>query len=357
MSNYIGSVTSSPAVLTVVISAVAPTLSQQPQSISVTNGYNASFTNVAAGTAPFFYQWYFNTNTPIAGGTNNVLIVPSVATNQAGYYTVIVSNNVGSVTSSPARLTVISTLPIILVQPQPLTVTNGATANFSVTAAGLNPLRYQWYFNTNTAYINKTNSNLSFTSAIALGGYYSVIITNSLGKATSSPALLTVISSPIITLQPQSVTVTNGNPATFTAGATGAGLLSFQWYFRTNTLIVGATNTTLQLTNCITNLAGFYSMQVTNTYGKATSSYALLTISNRPNLLSFILNPANGSVALAFANLAKSTNRLWASTNLASASAWQAIATNVMATNGLWFFTDPSTAKTNSVRFYRFSNP
>jgi hypothetical protein len=96
---------------------------------------------------------------------------------------------------------------------------------------------------------------------------------------------------------------------------------------------------------------------VTNTYGKATSSYALLTISNRPNLLSFILNPANGSVALAFANLAKSTNRLWASTNLASASAWQAIATNVMATNGLWFFTDPSTAKTNSVRFYRFSNP
>jgi len=28
-----------------------------------------------------------------------------------------------------------------------------------------------------------------------------------------------------------------------------------------------------------------------------------------------------------------------------------------MATNGLWFFTDPSTAKTNSVRFYRFSNP
>jgi len=71
----------------------------------------------------------------------------------------------------------------------------------------------------------------------------------------------------------------------------------------------------------------------------------------------FTLNPANGSVSLTLANLAKSTNRLWATTNLAAASYWQVVATNVMATNGLWSFTETNIAKTNNVRFYRFSTP
>jgi hypothetical protein len=174
---------------------------------------------------------------------------------------------------------------------------------------------------------------------------------------TSGVALLTVLTKPVITLNPQNTVVTNGAPVTFTAASTGAGALIYQWFFHTNTLLAGATNTGLTFTNAITNLAGYYSVRVTNTFGAVTSTYALLSISNRLNFLSFAFNPASGSASFAVANLARSTNRLWATTNLAAANAWRAIATNVMATNGLWFYTDTNAARSNALRFYRFSNP
>jgi len=361
VTNLYGSATSAPAKLTVIVSGSIPLITQQPQNYSVTNGYSAAFTNVSSGTGPLFYQWYFNTNTLVVGGTNSILLLAFASTNQAGYYAVIVTNLYGGATSAPAQLTVIATKPIIFTQPQPLTVTNGDPVSFTVLAAGQAPLKYQWYTNSvSTAFAlsGKTNSTVTFAAASnSLAGNYLVVITNALGKATSSPALLTLLSKPVITQQPQAVTVTNGDSATFTSAAAGAGVLSFQWFFRTNTLVPGATNTWLTLTNAITNLAGFYSVRVTNTFGATTSGYALLSVSNRLNFLSFSFDSASGSASFALANVARSTNRLWASSNLLSTNFWQAIATNVMATNGLWFFTDTNTAKTNRTRFYRFSTP
>jgi hypothetical protein len=188
------------------------------------------------------------------------------------------------------------------------------------------------------------------------------VVSNRLGVVTSAPpVLLSIITKPVITLQPQSVTVTNGNPATFTAAASGAGLLSYQWYFQTNTLLAGATNTTLILTNAGAGLAGAYLMIVSNSYGQATSSVAILTVvgttNPAPKILSLVFNPASGSFSLTATNSASSVNRLWATTNLAATNFWQVIATNVMAANGLWFFTDTNIAKTNNIRFYRFSSP
>jgi uncharacterized repeat protein (TIGR03803 family) len=358
VTNLYGSAASGPARLTVIVPATKPTFTQQPENYIVTNGYNATFTNAANGTLPLSYQWYFNTNTAVAGGTNAILTITFATTNQAGYYTVVASNIAGSVTSSPASLTVISTKPIIFTQPAPATVANGAPFSFTVVAAGQNPLRYQWYTNVVfglSVQVGKTNSTLSNAAASSkLQAYYIVVVTNQLGKATSSPAFLTVLTQPVMTLQPLSIAVTNGDPVTFTSSAAGAGPLAFQWYFHTNTLITGATNTWLTFTNAIASLAGFYDVRVTNTFGAVTSSYALLMVSNYPNLLSFAF--ANGSASFAYANLAKSTNRLWVTTNLTSASSWQVLATNVMATNGLWFFTDPNPT-TNSQRFYRFSGP
>ena len=58
-------------------------------------------------------------------------------------YSVVVSNDVGTATSSVGILTVTS-VPIISTQPAAQTVTAGASATFSVTAAGTAPLSYQW---------------------------------------------------------------------------------------------------------------------------------------------------------------------------------------------------------------------
>jgi uncharacterized repeat protein (TIGR03803 family) len=373
ITNAGGAVTSSPALLTVVILIAPPSITTQPQALSITNGFTANFSVTAGGQSPLSYQWYFNTNTALASQTNSTVAFTSTS-NTAGYYSVVVANPGGTVTSSPALLKVITatTPPIITVLPQSLAVGSGSAASFTVAASGRSPLKYQWYFNSNlnrpallgVALNSQTNTLLTFTVAVTSNGYYSVVVTNTLGSVTSTPAaLLTVITNPIITGQPQNATVTNGNPVTFTAVAVGASVLNYQWYFNTNTVLAGATNSTLNFPSASNSLAGTYLMIVTNTYGRATSSVVTLTVvtiatpSGQPAILNYSFNSGSGSFALTLTNSASSTNRLWAATNLASASFWSVIATNVMAANGLWFFTDTNIAQTNKVRFYRLSTP
>lgn len=90
--------------------------------------------------------------------------------------------------------------PVITAQPQSVTVTNGQTANFSVSATDESPLTYQWFFNTNTPLAGQTNGGLNL-SGVNFGnsGNYTVVVANGLGAVTSSPALLTVVAPPFIT--------------------------------------------------------------------------------------------------------------------------------------------------------------
>jgi hypothetical protein len=100
-----GSVTSVVATLSV-NTPVAPSINTQPQNQTVTEGQGASFSVTAAGTPPLSYQWYFNTNSPLANATNSTLGLSGVSTNDAGGYSVVVANNYGSITSAIASLTV-----------------------------------------------------------------------------------------------------------------------------------------------------------------------------------------------------------------------------------------------------------
>ena len=340
-----------------------PLIFSQPQNLIVTNGNTASFTVLAAGQSPLKYQWYSNSvNTAIgalmAGQTNSTCSFTSIPNSNGRFYSVVITNTLGKATSSPAMLTVVSK-PLIVTNPQPATVGLRNPATFSVTALGLN-LRYQWYSNSVSTAIGaplagQTNSTCSFTAITNSNGrYYSVVVTNTYGAATSSPAMLTVTLLPYITLQPLDALITNGSSVTFTSAAAGPGTLTYQWLFQTNVLISGATNTVLTFTNA--NQPGAYAMVVNNGSGSATSSPAQLTVVGRPIMLSSKFNAASGSYTFGYVNLAGSTNRLWISTNLAAAN-WRALATNVMATNGIWSYTDANTAKTNKLRFYRFSTP
>ncbi len=55
---------------------------------------------------PLAYQWYFNTNTPIASATNSALTLADVQTTNAGTYSVAVTNVAGSTNSTNAVLVV-----------------------------------------------------------------------------------------------------------------------------------------------------------------------------------------------------------------------------------------------------------
>ena len=88
------------------VTPVAPAITAQPHDTTNLVGNTASFTVGASGTAPLYFQWYYNTNTPLAGKTGSTLTLTNVQFGDAGGYSVLVSNAVGSVTSVVAQLVV-----------------------------------------------------------------------------------------------------------------------------------------------------------------------------------------------------------------------------------------------------------
>ena len=89
-------------------SAVAPSVTTQPASQSVSAGQAASFSVAATGTAPLGYQWKKN-GTAISGATSSsYTTAATVTSDNGGQFTVAVSNSAGSATSNVATLTVTS---------------------------------------------------------------------------------------------------------------------------------------------------------------------------------------------------------------------------------------------------------
>lgn len=198
VTNSAGSATAS-ATLTVSAPPTPPSITTAPQSLTVTNGGSATFSVVAAGTAPLSYQW-LKDNTAVAGATSSGYTVSGATTNSAGGYSVVVTNSSGSVTSTVATLTVLLP-PAIVTQPQGLTVTQGAQAVFSVVAGGIPAPTYQWKLN-GTNVPGATASSYSIASVQPVNaGDYTVDVNNSVGLVTSSAAHLTVQTSPATPLQ------------------------------------------------------------------------------------------------------------------------------------------------------------
>jgi hypothetical protein len=266
-----------------------PVITSQLQDAAILVGQNANFNVTASGTAPLTYRWYFNTNTLLTTSSSASLTITNAQITNSGKISVTVSNLVGVTNSVFAMLTVTGAPPVISVPPTNQAVMTGVNLAFAVTATGTAPLRYQWYYNTNTALPDETNSTLTLSNAQpGRSGTYSVTVTNLYGVTNSVFATLTVTNStqpPLIVTQPASANVGVGQTAVFTAAADGALPLSYQWYFHTNTALTGQTNPTLTLTNVQPTNAGKYSVTITNLYGSTNSAFATLTVNQE--LLAF----------------------------------------------------------------------
>jgi hypothetical protein len=178
--------------LTEPTSPTAPIILVQPIGSTNDVGSSASLAVMAYGSAPLAYQWRKD-GQPLAGATNSSLALLTLQVNQAGSYSVVVTNALGSATSSNALVAVVLLPPYIVVQPADQSKTVGTTAAFSVTAGGAKPLAYQWFFNGNMPLADGTNASLTLTNlGLASVGDYSVVVANGLGMATSSVAKLTV---------------------------------------------------------------------------------------------------------------------------------------------------------------------
>jgi hypothetical protein len=286
VSNTVGSVTSSPATLTVNAATVAPSITTQPTSQTVTAGQAATFNVTATGTAPLSYQWR-RSNVAISGATSSsYTTLPTTTLDSGSTFVVVVSNAAGTVTSATATVTVNAApvVPSITTQPASQTVTAGQTATFTVAATSTAPLNYQWQRNA-VAISGATSSTYTTpaTTSSDSGAQFTVLVSNAIGSITSNPATLTVNAAavaPSITTQPSSQTVTAGQAATFTVAATGTAPLSYQW--RKNGVAISGATSSIYTTSATTSSDSGtqFTVLVSNTVGSVTSNPATLTVTS-----------------------------------------------------------------------------
>lgn len=191
--------------------------------------------------------------------------------------------------------------PSITAQPVDVFATNGSTIAFTVVAQGTEPFYYQWFFNTTNLLAEATNALLTLPGVtLDQGGAYSVIVSNFYGTATSTPAQLTLVAPPEIVQPPQDTLATNGTSVQLTVTATGTAPLAYQWFFNATNLLTGSTNSVLTLTSAAPDLAGSYSVLVSNPYGSVLSPEAALQVAVLPFITqqpqSLIVNEGSAAV-------------------------------------------------------------
>src|SRR5207253_10334187 len=121
--------------------------------------------------------WYFNGTNALTDATSSSVIMTNVQPTNAGSFVVVVANGYGAATSAVASLTILVP-PSITQQPMSLTVTQGATAGFTVTASGSPALGYQWFLGSG-AVAEATNANLNLNNVQASqAGNYKVVVSN-----------------------------------------------------------------------------------------------------------------------------------------------------------------------------------
>ena len=194
-------------------------------------------------------------------------------------------------------------LPVIMTQPVNATVTENTPAKFSVKATGEN-LKYQWYISTteNGSYwrpwsipsgtiavdfTGLTESEVTFKKTkLNYSGKMKINseISNAAGTVETNEVFLYVTgneapSAPVITKQPASAAVTEGENVTFAVTATGDGI-AYRWY-KNGTAIDGATGAAYTFAAALADNGAVFRCEVSNSAGTVTSNEATLTVTEK----------------------------------------------------------------------------
>lgn len=188
----------------------SPAIGNPPTDQSAYDGNTVQFTVTASGAQPLRYRWQvspaaagtftsLSDGANVSGSTNATLVLRNIPLTDFDYR-VIVTNTFGAATSSPARLTVSSSVPQIVTDISPLSLQQpaGFAFTYSVQAIGSGPLTYQWTRNgtplQDGARISGSHSNVLFVATAQNddAGTYAVSVINPYGTTPSSDAALTI---------------------------------------------------------------------------------------------------------------------------------------------------------------------
>jgi plastocyanin len=214
---------------------VAPTITLQPLSQTVTPGKTATFTVQVTGTAPLTYQWS-KSGTVIAAATSASYTTPATTlSDNSAKFVLVVSNSAGTSTSSAAVLSVSSATPVLTTNPSSLTfgnmtvgtsntlsiaLTNSGTSNVSISNTSVSGAGFTASGMSGTILTPGQSANLNVTfapsGAGAISGSVSVTSNAATAKITLSgngiqPAMTS------ITVTPANQTVSVGNQVQYQA--------------------------------------------------------------------------------------------------------------------------------------------
>ena len=310
--------------INVIQQSALPAIVEQPRSVLIRSVETANFSVSVSGLPAPTLQWQTRPAnstgewTDVAVGTGprtaNYTTPPRVLSDNGVQYRVVVSNALGTVTSSPVTVSVseLDIAPSITTQPASLNLPSGGDAVFAAVAYGTEALSYQWRFN--GVNIDGANSPILRLPQVttANAGNYSLYVSNHTGNVSSNAATLQVTAgtpaavAPSIVTQPRSVVANVGNTATFAVGVDGTGPLSFQWR-RDGVNIPGANSASLTFQSVALPNAGIYSVVVSNSAGAVVSGTVTLDVHPAVGVISpsitsqpsTVIVPAGGSAMLA----------------------------------------------------------
>jgi plastocyanin len=273
----------------------------------------------------------------LAGQTNATLTLINVSTNDAGTYFVVVTNAYGSVTSSPATLTV--NVPVAITQqPQGVITTLGSNVSFTVAASGTMPLSHQWFWQpamsrTALAVSDVRNGFVVGATVLYGGGYYSTPPAVQILGGGGASATATVNNGVVTALN--IVSPGSGYPsnAVIQIAPPVAGTTQF---------LSGQAGATLNLPAVGALASGSYYLVITNAGGSVTSSPALLRVLVPQRFMQPPQRLGDGTFRLLFGAHDGGfllTNDLaglevWGSTNLANTNAWVRITNGITVQSG-----------------------
>jgi hypothetical protein len=179
---------------------------------------NSDATVNYSGSLPVYYDWQFN-GTNIPGATSSTLNLTNVQFNVTSGYSLLISNSSGLITNFDEIFNQpLTNAPTFVLQPQGEMTNLGAIVEFDAAAIGFPSPDYQWWLN-GAQIKGATDSSLILTNVLENQfGAYSVIAKNSLGSATSQPAVLTPSKTVLLT----AVNLSSGRFSINGAGASGS---------------------------------------------------------------------------------------------------------------------------------------
>lgn len=316
-----GTKLSDPAVIDVNATVIAPVISNHPATQSVGVGQQALFSVIHSGTPPFQYQWFKGT-AAIPGATQSTYSINPVTAENAGSYSVKVSNTAGTAASNPALLTVLQDNSCLAAASLP-----GKTLRLTPAAAQGKAATLIDFAATGATYAIRTGSSLAAVSGswelrkegtsvnflklsglqiqgvtveVAMGcpdGYEIPV-----GEASDQSGTWTLEGSatpvaPLISQHPQGVTNFVGSTLTLSVVASGDAPLSYQWR-KDGENLPNTIQATYSVGNPQTGNSGTYTVVVSNGAGSATSNPAQVLIN--PAVVAPVIgaNPRGATVSV-----------------------------------------------------------